>query len=76
MASRVLTVKIPQWTANLLPNVLGFLGLATICVALGSLTDWRWATLLAGVFATLLAVWMQYNAPAEEPTPPATARTG
>lgn len=72
MAGR--TITIPAWTANLLPNVFGLLGLSTICVMLGFLTDWRWGGLAAGIFATVLAVWIQLTAPATASvTPPKKA---
>lgn len=58
MAGRTLSVTIPAWTANLLPNLLGLAGLATICVMVAFLTDWRWGGLLAGVIAVGLAWWI------------------
>lgn len=72
MAGKTISFTIPRWTANLVPNLLGVLGLATVCVMLAFLTDWRWGGLLGGVFAVLLAGWAQWTAtPAEvaKPTP-------
>lgn len=62
MAGKTLSVTIPQWTANLLPNLLGLLGLVAICFAIASLTDWRWGVLAGGVFAVVLAGWMSTTA--------------
>lgn len=62
MAGKTLSVTIPQWTANLLPNLLGLLGLVAICFAIASLTDWRWGVLAGGVFAVALAGWMSTTA--------------
>lgn len=64
MAGKTVSLTIPQWTANLLPNLLGLLGLATICFAIASLTDWRWGVLAGGIFATVLAGWISSSAPA------------
>lgn len=62
MAGKTLSVTIPQWTANLLPNLLGLFGLVAICFAIASLTDWRWGVLAGGVFSTILAAWVQSGA--------------
>lgn len=64
MAGKTLSVTIPQWTANLLPNLLGLVGLVAICFAIASLTDWRWGVLAGGVFAVVLAFWMSGATPA------------
>lgn len=73
MAGKTISFTIPRWTANLLPNLLGLAGLATICVMLAFLTDWRWGGLLGGVFAVALAYWISSTAPVEaaaaKPTP-------
>lgn len=58
MAGKTLSVTIPQWTANLLPNLLGLLGLVAVCYAIAALTDFRWGILAGGVFAVVLAVWI------------------
>lgn len=64
MAGKTISVTIPQWTANLLPNLLGLVGLATICVMVAFLTDWRWGGLVGGIFATVLAYWISASEPA------------
>lgn len=64
MAGKTLSVTIPQWTANLLPNLLGLLGLVAICYAIASLTDWRWGVLAGGIISVLLAYWISPAAPA------------
>jgi hypothetical protein len=70
VAGKTISFRIPVWTANLLPNLLGLAGLVAICFAIAALTDWRWGVLAGGVFATVLAVWMQVNAePAATVTP-------
>ena len=70
MAGKTFTVTIPTWTANLIPNVLGLLGLAGISVFVAFLTDWRWGGLLGSVFAVAVAVWD--SLPDEAPGKPAT----
>jgi len=62
MAGKTLQIKIPAWTANLLPNLLGLAGLGAICTMVAFLLDWRWGGLLGGVFAVVLAVWIQVTA--------------
>jgi hypothetical protein len=57
VAGRTISIRIPAWTANLLPNVLGLAGLATICTMIAFLTDWRWGGLAGGICATALAWW-------------------
>lgn len=52
----MVTLRIPAPPKELWSNLLGVAGLVTICVALGFLTDWRWALGLAGVFCVVLAV--------------------
>jgi len=64
MAGKTLSVTIPQWTANLLPNLLGLVGLVAICYAVALLTDFRWGLLAGGVSALGLAAWMQMGATA------------
>lgn len=66
MAGKTLSVTIPQWTANLLPNLLGLVGLVAICYAIASLTDWRWGVLAGGVISVLLAYWISPAAPVAE----------
>jgi hypothetical protein len=65
MAGKTISIRIPAWTANLLPNLLGLAGLSAICLALAFLTDWRWGMGLGGVFATFLAVVMSFPAEAK-----------
>ncbi len=65
MAGRTISIRIPEWTANLLPNVLGLVGLATIATMIAFLTDWRWGGLAGGVFSVALAWWT--SQPAQAP---------
>lgn len=62
---KTVSFKVPAWTVNLIPNLLGLAGLSAICVMVAFLTDWRWGGLLGGVFATVLAGWMQWSTPAQ-----------
>lgn len=59
-----------RFTPTVFSSIVGLLGLAAIVVAIGALTDWRWATLAAGVFALGVA----YAASTHE-QPPAEVRT-
>lgn len=65
MAGKTISFTIPRWTANLLPNVFGLLSLATVCVAVGLLTDYRWGMLAAGVIGTAVTWWVQSSAQPE-----------
>lgn len=73
MAGKTISFTIPRWTGNLASNLFGLLSLATICVGIGLLTDYRWGVLAAGVIGTVLTAWIQVNAPADveaaKPTP-------
>lgn len=75
MAGKTVSFTIPAWSANLIPNLLGLVGLATICVMVAFLTDWRWGGLAAGIFATLLAAVAQLpDAKVDEKAKPAGLR--
>lgn len=67
MAGRVISIRIPAWTANLLPNVLGLAGLGTICAMVAFLTDWRWGGLAGGICAVGLAWWISQPEPEAKP---------
>lgn len=64
MAGKEIKFTVPLWTANLLPNLLGLAGLVAICFAVAALTDWRWGLLAGGIFAVVLASWVQMSPPA------------
>jgi hypothetical protein len=52
-------VPVPRMPAGLGTNLLGVAGLVAIVLAVGSLTDWRWGLLIAGLFAVGLTVIAQ-----------------
>lgn len=64
MAGRTISFKVPMWTANLLPNLLGLASIVMICWAIAALTDWRWGVLAGGIFGLAITVWMATSAPA------------
>lgn len=61
----MVTIRIPALPRGLFTNLLGVAGLVAVVVAIGALTDWRWALLAAGVFAVALHVVAQLNAEPE-----------
>lgn len=61
----MVTLRIPAPPAGLLSNLVGLVGLATICVAVALLTDWRWGVLAGGVACVGLAVLAQAGAQQE-----------
>lgn len=54
-----LRIPLPRVDAGLVSNLLLLLSLATVCVAVAFLTDWRWGTLAAGVFGFASVVYLQ-----------------
>lgn len=52
----MVTIRVPALPKGLLSNLTGLAGLATICVMIAFLTDWRWGGLTAGVMAVALTV--------------------
>jgi hypothetical protein len=60
----VVTIRIPAPTSENVTNMLGAFSLLAIVVAVGLLTDFRWALLAAGVLGTALAIAAQNAAPA------------
>jgi hypothetical protein len=52
-------VPVPRMPAGLGTNLLGVAGLVAIVFAIGSLTSWKWALLIAGLFAVGLTVIAQ-----------------
>lgn len=58
----MVTIRIPALPRGLFTNLLGVAGLVAIVVAIGALTDWRWALLSSGVFAVVLHVVAHLNA--------------
>jgi hypothetical protein len=65
----LITVRIPLPSGVLWTNLLGLFGLAAIVLAVGALTDWRWAMLTAGLIAVGLAALAQAGQPAEATAP-------
>lgn len=71
-------IPVPVPSTMLVSNLLGLLGLAGMIVAIGALTDWRWALLAASVALLGLAVIglthaEAQKAPAVRPRPVALA---
>ena len=64
------TIQVPSPPPGLGTNLLGVAGLAAVVVAVGALTDWRWALLLAGVFAVALC-WVAHQHQAAAAVPEA-----
>lgn len=52
----MVTIRVPALPKGLLSNLVGLVGLATICVMVAFLTDWRWGGLTGGVMAVALTV--------------------
>lgn len=64
--------EVPKMPPGLFSNLFGLLGLATVCVAIALLTDYRWGMLSAGVFAvglTVLGQMSQQQAAKDNVTP-------
>lgn len=59
----MVTIRVPALPKGLLSNAMGLAGLATICVMIAFLTDWRWGGLSAGVMMFSLTVVSHLGAP-------------
>lgn len=70
---REIRIRIPAWSGDLLASLLGLAGLATVCVMVAFLTDWRWGGLAAGLIATGLSWWISQPATASAPVKPVVA---
>lgn len=73
-------VPLPKISPGALTNLLGVAGLFAIVFAIGSLTNWRWGVLTAGLFAVVLTVIAQAQQSQATPagasvTPIAAARS-
>lgn len=66
----MVTIRIPAPSSEMVTNILGALSLLAIVVAVGLLTDFRWALLAAGSIGTAIALAAQ-NA---KPVAPAEVR--
>lgn len=73
MAGKTISIRIPDWTENLITNVLTVGGLATICVMIAFLTDWRWGGLAGGVCSVALGWLLAPKSPAGGTVKPAGA---
>jgi hypothetical protein len=59
----MVTIRVPALPKGLLSNLMGLAGLATICVMVAFLTDWRWGGLSAGVMAVGMTIVAHLGAP-------------
>lgn len=68
MARPSVTVPLPSIDGGLVVNLFALASLAAICVAVGLLTDYRWAILAAGVLGFPAATYVSHQlAKAMEP---------
>lgn len=61
----MVTIRIPAPSSESVTNILGAASLLAIIVAIGLLTDWRWALLSGGVIGAGLALLAQNKGSAE-----------
>lgn len=71
----MVTIRVPALPKGLLSNLVGLAGLATICVMIAFLADWRWGGLAGGVFAVVLTVVSHLGAPVEVASEDANVRS-
>jgi hypothetical protein len=67
MSRPSVTVPLPRLDAGLVVSLWALASLAAVCVAVGMLTDYRWAILSAGVLGFAAATYVSHQMAKAEP---------
>lgn len=69
-----LRIPLPKLDGGLVTNLAALAGLILVVVAIGALSDWRWAMLAGGVLTFAVAVWAQRQLPGRSAALPDNVR--